>query len=653
MKDKNIIRKKLHGNPKFNPFNKDFCWEELNLFLEQQNEKSKDDFYSAEIALTTLCYNSYYNEIMNYIKNKIHNLNVGNISIVQTLFALANREFYLLNKNLLNERYVTSIKEIASLEVNSPIDHFGTMNVVGTIETQVEIVNILVNILRHDINDIKSDLILQNNYLTEIVRIYGAANLLYLTKESYDTALWDNGYIILDGNRYFIKYINPEYPIARRIGDIRVQNNVLGAINVLETLTKTNKQFNYAFFEKNRADQILDKVWKDSNESIQYLLKKGENCIENDRAYAMARTEIDLYYPFITNKKFTSICNLEINDLLIMFSKLSGLIEKINENLVLSNENDTCLNSFSIKVSRKVIVRFLKGTTIYTKNQIESFIELIESKYDSNSRINFWSKPVWKFDDFYYFMLSNIISPNYSFLVDEWLHTIGYDLKVRGTDFERYIKVELRKALLKRKFEGLIPDKNKYYIDERQYEEIDLIVNLKNVVIIGEVKCIKYPMDSRDSYNNLKILRKAAEQIIRKTDYIYDNRNCFHDDFGNIESKKIIKVIITNYPIYAGTNVEGIPVIDYYLFDSYFRSGKLTHSLVIPLNESSKEKIISETINYYTNEDEFCANLEGFINNPVSIKEIRDDLSLETRELTLPNASIKIFQDFVKDKKRY
>lgn len=647
MKENNTFRKKLQGEPKFNPFNQKFCWEELNKYLEQQKKINEDGTYEEVIALTTQCYNSYYNEIMDYIKGKINNIESSYESIIQTIFAAVNRDYYLLNKKVIKNSSAISVKKIAALEVDSPISHFGTMNVIGTMETQVDISNMIVNILRHSMDNGINELICSPNKFAEVISIYGAANLLHYTKESYDTALWENGYIISKDEQFFIKYIDEEYPIARKVGDIRIKNNILGTLNVLETLANRNMQFSNVYFDENRTKQILNNVYLDNKGNIQYSLKQGKNDFKTEISYAMARTEIDLYYPFITNKTFDSISSLGVNDLLIMFTKISQLIRVINEKMI-ENIEDVNLKLFSLKANKRYIFQYLKLTTSYKKNQIESFLELIESKSDSHNRIDLWSRPVLNFRNTYYFISSNIIAPNYSFLVDEWLHTAGYDLQERGVDFERYIKSEFRKLLSKRNFQSIIPYKNKFYISKSKYEEIDLLINLKNVVIVGEVKCIKYPMNSRDSNNNLKILRKAAKQIIRKTDYIVNNRNCFKEDIGIIDNKKVIKVIITNYPIYAGTKIEGIPVIDYFLFDSYIRSGKLTHSVIIS-NDNNEEKNISTTINYYTNEDEFCNNFEEFINKPKSITEIKESLKLETKELTLQNASIKIFQDFVTD----
>lgn len=648
MSSKDVVRKSLQGNIKFNPFNEKYSSIELDDFLEKYKKVNNEaDNYGISIALATRCYNSYYNELMEFIKMKKKLLDNDCWGIIQTVLAIANREHYLLKKNILFKTPIASIQSIANLEVESSIDHFQSMNVISAIEIQIEIANILINVLRYSMNSTNSYLISEKNKVKEVIKMYGTANILYYIKESYDTALWENGYISMDGNKYHIKYTHADYPIARRIGDIRMQNNILGTFDIMQSMAKNLKIFNESLFKKKRKARILENVWLDSNGYIQYSLKLGSNNAESEETYAMSISQIDTYYPYMTDNIFSSINNLCLKDLIIMFSKISALIVKINDIYMKERIDDEHLNKFLYKIKVGMLRQYLKDTTEFTKKQINSFFELIESRFENNSRINLWTRPALRVEDKFYFFSTNIVAPNYSFLVDEWLDSIGYDLKERGKDFERYIKRELNKCLSKRNFSFKIADKSKFYINENDFEEIDLLINLKNIVIIGEVKCIKYPMSSRDSYNNFKRLREASKQIKRKEKYIYKNRNHLFNDIGDIENKKIVRVIISNYAIFAGTNVDEIPVIDYFLFDSYIRSGKLTHRTIS--KDNGKYEEILEEIDYYSNEDEFCNNFEEFIKRPPSINEIKNSLTLAAKELTLPNSSIHIYQDFVKD----
>lgn len=355
-------------------------------------------------------------------------------------------------------------------------------------------------------------------------------------------------------------------------------------------------------------------------------------------SYVMAKTEVDLYYPFIYKERIEEIKELSINDMIIMFTRLSNLINKIIDT---KKEKKQRMSLLSVKISRKDIVRLLKQTTIYSKKQIELFLEMNTNTMDNNCRINLRSKPLLLLGNTYLCLVSAIVTPNYSYLTDVWLDAAGVDLTRRGKDFERYIKKSLEDVLSKKGYSYNIPQINKFTNKDGKYEEIDLLINLKNVVVIAEVKCIKYAMECRDTHNNLKIVKNAANQIKRKADFIKVHKDELSDFIGDMEGKKIIKVIITNYPIFAGSDVDDIPIIDFYLFDSYFRSGKLTHAVL-------GSNIVSEVdvIPYYSNEDELCTELENFLDNPPSIDELKKKIKLEERKLSLPDEELQIFQDF-------
>lgn len=642
MEDKMKIRKKLQSENSFNPFNDGYEWKKLKGYLDSEKIESVDDGYAIKIAMTSEIYQSYYSQYVEYIKEAIEETGGSLVDIISNFLGMANMDLCRMSLMMAEEGGMVSLMDAAHYGVESPIEHFDKMNAVGAIEGQVDFANVLLNILRHTPLNMEAVSPDMRDRLRTIHKMYVASNLLYYTKESYDAALWENGYIERNGDKLKVKYIDTEYPIVRHIGNIRSGNNILAGVESIKYLSSMDRRIRENYFMKGRSAQILGEVWLDEKGYVQYSLMAKENSYEYDSAYALARAEIDLYYPYVPDQKLEQIGGITINDMIILFSRLSNLISKVKESLM---KNDLELPILSVKMSPKEVVRFLKLTTVYSKDQIEAFLELNTSKLDSGKRINLWTRPLLAIDRTYHILMSAVTAPNYSFLTDEWLNSAGFKLEERGKKFERYIKGSLRLLFQKKKYECHIPDKNKFYDRSNAYEEIDLLMNLKEVVVVAEVKCIRYPMECRDTYNNLKILRKAAKQIVRKTGFIEKNKEYLAEDMGKIGDKEIVKVIITNYPIFAGSKIDDIPVIDFYLFDSYIRSGKLTHAMIVPSNADGIIEYGEEL--YYTNETELCQKMREFIENPPSIEEQRKEIKIGERELTLPTASIHIFQEFV------
>ena len=642
MEDKMKIRKKLQSENSFNPFNDGYEWKKLKGYLDSEKIESADDGYAVKIAMTSEIYQSCYSQYVEYIKDAIKESRGSMVDIISAFFGMANMDLCQMSLMMTEEGGIASLMEAAHYGVESPIGHFGKMNVIGAIEGQVDFANVLLNILRHtplNMGAVSPDM---RGGLSAIHKMYVASNLLHYTKASYDMALWENGYIERNGDKLKVRYLDTEYPIVRHIGNIRSGNNILAGVEGIRHLSDIDRRIRENYFKKGRSAQVIGEAWLDEKGYVQYSLMAKENSYEYDSAYALARAEIDLYYPYVPDQKLEQIGGLTINDMTIMFSRLSNLISKVKESLM---KDDLGLSILSVKMSQREVLRFLKLTTVYSKSQIESFLELNTSRLDTGKRINLWTRPLLAIDRTYHILLSAVTAPRYSFLTDEWLNSVGFKLEDRGKKFERYIKGSLRQLFEKKKYECHIPDKNKFYDRSNAYEEIDLLMNLKEVVVIAEVKCIRYPMECRDTYNNLKILRKAAKQIVRKAGFIEKNKEYLAGDIGKIGDKEIVKVIITNYPIFAGSKIDNISVIDFYLFDSYIRSGKLTHAMIVPSNANGIIEYGEEL--YYTNETELCQKMREFIENPPSIEEQRKGIKIGERELTLPTASIHIFQEFV------
>ena len=635
MSGKKTIRKKLQGSNSFNPFNREFDVDKLKRYIEQAELKSDDDKYAKTIAESAEIYNYYYNEYVEVIKKAIEKENISIVDVVETVFGMANLDYIQLSKQAMENRQNKSLFDFAHLELDNSEQSFGTINIVGAVEGQVDYINTILNIIRHIVPNEKVGM--GKDKLRIVHRMYVIANILYYIKESYDVALWEDGYIDKRNNELHVKYIDGEYPLAKHIGYIRTENNIGGSLSAVECLSNMDI-FHKEYFLTGRSDYIIENAELDEQGYIQYSLVKKENNYEEDMPYVLGRTEVDLYYPFIYNEKIETLNGLSINDMIILFSKLSKLMEKIEHFKTDKYKNCSLV---LVKIEKKEMVRFLKQTTVYCKKQIEAFLEINTNRIDNVHRINLRERPLLLLDNTFLCLMSAIAAPNYSYLTDVWLDAAGVDLTQRGKNFEKYIKKSLEETLEKKGYMHYVSQTNKFTNYQGDFEEIDLVLNLKNTVILAEVKCITYAMECRNTHNNMKIIKKAADQIKRKANFIDMYKKELANDIGNIEDKKNIKVIITNYPIFAGTKVEDVPIVDFYLFDSYFRSGKLTNVALTADGKRSKVEI-----SYYSDENEMCEKIEKFIENPPSIEVIRKKLKLEERQLTFPKSEIQIFQEF-------
>jgi hypothetical protein len=290
----------------------------------------------------------------------------------------------------------------------------------------------------------------------------------------------------------------------------------------------------------------------------------------------------------------------------------------------------------------------LKSKTKYSAKQINYFINLLVNKDDQ--RLNFWDYPFLEKEGYYYIPLLSFLNPLIFVLSDKWLEDSGFDLDERGSFFEKSIIENFTEALINKKYNFTIPNTSKFTLDNGKFEEIDLIMNLKNVVVIAEVKCIKYSLTPRNEFYALKRLEEGAKQVNRKAEFILNHSEKFINEIGDISGKKIIKIVLTNFPSYSGYVIEGVPIVDYYLIESYIKSGRISNYRMVSENGKILENKLNTEEIFYNSEDEFCNNFESFVFKPGYIEKCRDYFEFKVNKLSVQDDGYNIFSDSVEFK---
>jgi len=336
------------------------------------------------------------------------------------------------------------------------------------------------------------------------------------------------------------------------------------------------------------------------------------------------------YYTFLENLHFESLHNLTLNDLLKMFSLLQALIREAKglefDNSIFSIDD---LKKFPIKISHDLLLNYFIERTTYSKAQILIFLSLVSFKF--GERINLWNRPLVLYKGSYYINYLPTLSPIVLNLMDHWIELGGYDLDIRGKYLEKYLQKEVEEILLEKKFYGRILQRSKLYNKEKKFEELDLVVILKSIVLLAEIKCIKFPYEARDKHNALNRLKQGVKQIKRKKDFIEKCKNEIPELHSHVENKKFVSIVITNFPMYSGCIIDGIPIVDFYLFESYFETGKMTDGRI---KKHGKPEVLKETF-YYKNEDEMNSNLEQFFLQPYPIEELKSLYQIINQKISL------------------
>lgn len=648
------INKKLRTDPIFNPFNKAFDFKIVKDFVEKQSVKYDKSNFKFEAALSS-CLMAYYlnplfTEVYKSFKHRFETSNLTSREILYFLVIISNRNYIILHsmmsehsRNQSSHHYLDAYR----YQVDSTDESIGKVDAKNFIEGDVDNLMNILNYLRFFENE---NFKTKKNHISEIESVSNILSLaldgsFYNTiKQTYDDAIWNRGYLYYNSEekKIVVDYHSHDEEKLLRVGHIRLFRNSFGTyLNHLDL--NQNKKFNSPF-EKFKNSKRIKNVYL-NNGYIGYKLAKGVDKLEADNEIKLL-SELETYYPFIKNEKFPNFKEINLRKFLVMFCSLRHLTREVVSKISIVNDEIQEIEDFykfPFRIKVEDLKRYLSIKLKFSSKQINSFLSLLEVKFDKKNRIDLWDRPLIRYDDEYIFTLIGINDSIIVHLLDIWLNDGGFSLDRRGKMLEDYIKETIANQIKRKRYYYYIPEKSNFEIPGKGKEEIDLLLNLKNCLIVAEVKCIKYPIKKRDYHNAYKRLMQAANQVIRKTEFIIKNKDYFDKEVDGIDDKKIVKLVITNFPNFSGFIINDVPIVDLFLLEAYILSGKLSkRKIQFRKNKSSRQDEV-ETIKFYKNEDEFSNNFDKTMREHPAIEEIKSAIEVIPTKKSLDNSGIDFY----------
>jgi hypothetical protein len=638
MKDQ--ITKKLQKEKTHNPFHKDYDKESVLRTIEassfDEGEIDQERIMAAiSSSFVSILISPLFDETYKELKRLISLSSLSTLQIIRFLIVSVNRNYLLVK-----QQYQSKLQGVGGIDyldsyrfkIESLDSEVGDIHASDSIESEIDALNILFNYLRYfegktfNSGSSKPQELESVNCILSMTLVGGYYNLV---KKCYEDAIWNNGYIYLkkESNSLIIDYHSYEELKLLKVGGIRLKHNSTGTYFNLLSLNRDDSFTSpFAMYKKKKR---IKKAFI-TNGIVNYKLAKGSDKKEIDHEIKLL-SELYTYYPFIGNQNFPKFKDLNLEKVLAMFSSLQSLFRKIAE---INIPNDGIKNirefdKFPHRIKVSTLKEYLSKKLHFSNAQIIDFLSLLEVKFDKSSRINFWDNPLVRYKDEYLFTLIGINDPLISHLIDHWLNEGGFILDKRGELLEKYLKNQLKRIVKQKGYFITIPDTSMFKITGRGKEEIDLILNFKNIVVIAEVKCIKYPFEIRDYHNSYKRLTKASNQVARKTNFVRDNLDFFSEEVDGIEDKEIISLVITNFPNFSGFKINNIPIVDVYLLEAYILSGKMFKSKISFKKRGMIVKDDYDEVVFYENEDSFCKNIAKCMETPPTIEEIKSKIEIQ------------------------
>lgn len=609
------LRKELRRNLSTNPFNDKFDTTVLKAVVQKN---------APECVFLVSLFESYhqcYKVHFAILKDLLSMEGYTKLQLITIIINFANHHYMCVSQELMRKHQVGDLGKFFSETTEYVAQGFGLGDISGVSEAIVDTAASLINFIsKFEYRETVDETVLQeDDYWDNVRRMNRSQSYLELVKHAYETPVWRNAYYVAKGDQLYIQFENEIDLQSFDIAQYRMQQKVFGrwAKSKLSLEFRRHDLF-HAYPALGRGKPVEITRLHTTDGFLRTELGVVTDIPVPD-SYLQFVSAIGLYYPFLQNMALSGSGDLRLYDLLYLYSLLQEIFEKLE--LVYIREDFSSKRDFG-HISDKITIDeleyyFLKRTT-YQLPQIHFFLRLMVQP--QQGRINFWDSSMYAHGHYYQVMYNPLRTTVSFHLIDTMLEKCCIDLEFRGKEFERYIENELRNLLVAKGYYFYISPNN-VEVNRgigKEEQEIDLLLFLQDTILIAEVKCIKYPMETRDRHNAEKTLSKAAGQVIAKKEFLERNYKAIIAQLGvDDRPRKIVPLIIANYPTATGLKPAGIPVLDFSLFRLYFQENEIVSKKMTASLEGITEEVVSATV-LYNNEQEFSQNLFSYCyDNPV------------------------------------
>jgi hypothetical protein len=606
-------------------------------------ETLQGDPTSLSIIKHSNYFNLYFKDICKALNNVLNQSTLNKSTFIELLIASLNRTELIITEN--SKQILTSgdffdSNMLANVYIQKPEFQNEKESAWALIDSAIDTTTLNLNYLNYVNFNEEVETTDELSQVDIIVKIEKIGSSFTAIKQAYDKTIWSGNVIESEGSVIKLKS-NQHHLMLENVALTRLIRNISSTHLELQFDSKEYRSIK-KIYHTTRHFQIIKSIEENNGEMILKYKSKSKKATDTFTSFIAA---ILTYYPFFYSEKISEFEDLTILDLVNLFSSLCDFVmvlpmPKYNDTGV---KNLTKFKHLNPKVRKSVLKDYLKKTTKYSEKQISIFLNLLLQKGEKH---NLWLYSIYEENDHYFFSHSSIKRANMLYLVDKWLEEGKCDLAERGYKFEDYIKNFLRNEKLNEFARFNIVEQSKFsFIDKnnvRIEEEIDLVLKTETTIIIAEVKCTTYPLEPDDFYRSFQTIKKAKNQAERKAKFLEGNWDKFEHLLGKKGERKIQKVIIVNFPHYAGRVIDEIPVVDFSLFLSYFKSGKLTNYKIDP----NKGTTVYE-LPYYNSVQSFEENFEHFFRNPIPIQEIISRQRIEEFEVTFTGTEPKTIAERV------
>lgn len=288
------------------------------------------------------------------------------------------------------------------------------------------------------------------------------------------------------------------------------------------------------------------------------------------------------------------------------------------------------LERYALLIRRSEIERAVSSCVKLSPEQAKAAIDFLICDLTDNSSLftkGLWAFPIILIDggENCLLTLASILVGSPIRRIESWLDKGGLSDRLatarRGLRYEAWVRKELRYWISEN---SLLPN-SRCAIESTVRrndtdEQIDLLVRLGNLLIVGEVKCLLGPVESMEHFNYLSKLNEAGKQAVRKANWIASNRDVAAQSLElpleEVQRLRPVPVVVLNQGSGVSLLAEGARVVDFHFLRLYLKDGSYTAGAAF----NFADKLEAAHLNMlYGSEEEAAGRFEQVMAKPPTI----------------------------------
>lgn len=441
-------------------------------------------------------------------------------------------------------------------------------------------------------------------------------------------SLWNGWFVERTNGVDIVKPPDGICPIISAISDYR------RSALMIEMMFHFDREWTYITTHKGKSLllALLPRVVSDGEEG-NWVVEPRKEADGGARALLVNRLKTERgYYQRIVNEPLGELAPVTLHLLLSAWEVLYAIAETLIESFPPIEDSGVFtidkLTTYAPTLRKQEVMRLISSWCAVPGDVAAKIVDFF--CYRKATKWELWGHPLVELDgNSVTPLLAPILHGNMERTMELWMKAAHLDLTGKGTDFERYARSELGQALAAsdRLVNAEVIPHAVTLEDSDSEEEIDLILRIGDVILIGEAKCMLFPSEPIEVWRYFEVLSGAASQVRRKTESARRNIDQLLDKTKFRE--KVVRQNVTiqpfvliNQPFGAGFPIDGVPVVDELIWKRFFE-GEYYQMVRTTDDGALRARSI---IALYSNEAEAARNIAAYLDNPPQLLHYRQNL---------------------------